>query len=87
MGGKGLLSAFLKEYRAAQGQNWDPDFTDRQRIVIHFGTHIGYWPTRVKWGNHEETLHVVQIGSETLKHGLEKDYAWFAEGPLGPLFS
>jgi aminoglycoside phosphotransferase (APT) family kinase protein len=89
-GGKGMLPAFLTAYREAKGEEddpeWDPEFTNRQRIAIHFGTHIAYWPTRVEWGSNEETVEVVKIGSNVLMHALEKDYEWFKEGPLAPLF-
>jgi aminoglycoside phosphotransferase (APT) family kinase protein len=85
-GEKGMLPAFLTAYRETQGKDWDQDFTQRQRIAIHYGTHISYWPTRVQWGSKEETHDVVKLGSEVLKHAIDKDFKWFKEGPLAPLF-
>lgn len=85
-GEKGLLTPFLEAYRAGKDESWDPQYLVRQRVAIHFGTHISYWPTRVAWGDQGETHEVIRIGSETLEHALDKDYRWFKKGPLAPLF-
>jgi hypothetical protein len=40
-GGRGLLRAFLGAYVAERPLS----ASDRDRVVVHFGTHLGFWPT------------------------------------------
>jgi 5-methylthioribose kinase len=83
-GGKGLLKSFLKSYVAEIGSNLTIE--DRLRVAIHFGTHLAYWPTRVTWGNKEETAECVQFGSEFLRRARSKDTEWLEKSVLGDLF-
>jgi Ser/Thr protein kinase RdoA (MazF antagonist) len=83
-GGKGLLKAFLKAYAAEIGTEFS--FEDSLRVAIHFGTHLSFWPTRVHWGNDEETAECVQFGSEFLRRARSKDEKWLKMSVLEELF-
>jgi aminoglycoside phosphotransferase (APT) family kinase protein len=83
-GGKGLLQAFLESYCEAKGKDWPMVF--RIRVAVHFATHICYWPTRVPWGNREETAKCVEFGAAILQHVWSLDDKFLREGALAPLF-
>ena len=77
----GVLSAFLTSYvKAAKAseRNWIDD-AFRQRLIIHFGTHLAFWPSRVGWGSKEQTEEVVKFGAEVLRKGLRGSWKWFQE--------
>jgi 5-methylthioribose kinase len=82
-GGRGILGAFLQGYKSTKDEISESDL---QRIVIHFATHISYWPTRVDWGTKEETTELVKVGYEYLKRGQAKDWQWLKESDLKDLF-
>lgn len=73
-GGRGLMDAFLNAYVEAAGGKVDVMFA--QRAAVHFGVHLGYWPTRVKWAEQEETREVVQLGAEILRKAMDGDVHW-----------
>ncbi|KAF2457000.1 kinase-like domain-containing protein [Lineolata rhizophorae] len=81
-GEKGLLPAFLSAYRAAAGK---PSREFFKRVAIHFGTHVAFWPTRVRWGTREETAECVRLGAYVLQHALDDDWTWFEQGVLTAL--
>jgi Ser/Thr protein kinase RdoA (MazF antagonist) len=83
-GGKGLLRAFLNGYVAEMEQGCSRE--DAQRAAIHFGTHLAYWPTRVVWGNHDETVECVRLGVEYLTKAKAKDWKWLGHSDLDVLF-
>lgn len=70
-GQRGLASAFLRSYVEAA----KPSEEFLRRVVVHLGTHIAFWPTRVVWGSEEETREVVGIGKEVLEGALEGRWA------------
>ena len=56
---------------------------DHTRAAAHMGTHLGFWPARVEWGNREETKRVIQFGAEILRQALAGDGGWMRERILG----
>jgi hypothetical protein len=82
-GDRGLLDAFLKGYLEARKLGRE----DSIRVAVQFGTHIGFWPTRVGWGTKEETGEIVRIGSEILNHVEAEDWAWLGGSDIGVLFA
>ncbi|KAJ9663911.1 hypothetical protein H2201_005393 [Coniosporium apollinis] len=70
-GQRGLASAFLRSYVDAA----KPSKEFLRRVVVHFGTHIAFWPTSVVWGSEEETREVVGIGKGVLEGALEGEWA------------
>ena len=66
-GDRGLLPAFLAGYR--QAGELDDAFV--QRVAIHMGVHLAFWPTVVAWGSNEETKECVVLGNEMMKHATE----------------
>ncbi|KAF2095133.1 kinase-like protein [Rhizodiscina lignyota] len=84
-GGRGMLDAFLKGYMEVSGGKPSKEFA--KRVVVHWGTHIAYWPTSVQWGDKEETRNVVDIGRENIVKAMENDWEWLRHSPLGLLIS
>lgn len=89
-GGKGLLGAFLEAYVAsvkesgrASGAAGREEFV--RRLVVHFGVHIAFWPTWVKWCEEEETKELVKMGREYLGVGKERNWEVLKKGPLKPV--
>jgi 5-methylthioribose kinase len=82
-GNRGLLDAFLEAYIREKGAMSEQDL---QRVVIHFGTHISYWPTQVKWGSKEETAEIVKSGNKILQKGEAMDLVWLRKSYLKKLF-
>ena len=85
-GGRGLLSSFLKAYveyprrdRKEGMKSWVDD-RFRERIVVHFGTHLAFWPSRVEWAGKEETRKVILFGAEVMKRAVAEDWVWFQQG-------
>jgi len=76
-GGRGLLDAFLKGYLEIRKLSKE----DCVRVVVQFGTHVGYWPTRVEWGSKEETKAIVGVGSRLLQAVENGDWekVWSSE--------
>jgi thiamine kinase-like enzyme len=81
-GERGLLDTFLKSYVAERKMEQE----DRRRVAVHFGTHIGYWPTVVKWANQQETREVVRIGGEVTTKAMNGDWDWLERSMLEELF-
>jgi len=81
-GERGLLDTFLKSYVAERKMEKE----DCRRVAVHFGTHIGYWPTVVKWANQQETKEVVRIGGEVTTNGMNGDWDWLGRSMLDELF-
>ncbi|KAF2715309.1 kinase-like protein [Pleomassaria siparia CBS 279.74] len=72
-GGRGLLPAFLNAYAGTRkkgdiGKEWV------RRMAVHWGVHIAFWPTRVKWADREETQKLVDIGVGVLKAAMDGDW-------------
>ena len=76
-GGRGLMDAFLNAYIEAVGGNIGTMFA--QRVAVHFGVHLGYWPTRVRWAEQQKTREVVLLGSEILRKAMDGDVRWLRE--------
>jgi hypothetical protein len=72
-GGRGLLPAFLNAYAGARkkgdiGKEWV------RRMVVHWGVHIAYWPTKVPWADREGTQSLVNIGVGVLQAAVDGDW-------------
>lgn len=81
-GERGLLDAFLKSYAGERKMEKE----DCRRVAVHFGTHIGYWPTVVEWANQQETREVVRIGGEVTAKAMNGDWDWLGRSMLEELF-
>ena len=77
-GGRGLMGEFLASY----AEEAKPGREFLEVMAVHFGTHIAFWPTRVKWAGKEETKEVMDLGVEVLKKVIEKNWAWFEKSVL-----
>ncbi|KAF2422077.1 hypothetical protein EJ08DRAFT_487149 [Tothia fuscella] len=84
-GGRGLLHAFLNEYLGQRKGELSRE--DARRIAVHFGTHIAYWPSRVEWGDKEQTKQIVGRGVEVLEHAEKGNWEWLRGSVLGVLFA
>lgn len=82
-GGRGMLDAFLNGYVEASGGNPSKEFV--KRVVVHWATHIAYWPTRVEWGDKEETSKLAELGRETLAKAMDDDWEGLRQGALSIL--
>ena len=82
-GGRGLAVSFLKSYKA----NSDLSRAFAERVAVHFGTHLSYWPTAVEWGSKEQTMKVVQLGVEVLTRAEAQDWPWFESSVLQDVFN
>ncbi|KAF2184574.1 hypothetical protein K469DRAFT_708756 [Zopfia rhizophila CBS 207.26] len=71
-GNRGLLPAFLTSYAEARAAELNREWV--RRMVVHWGVHIAYWPTRVEWTDHEGTGKLVEIGLKTMKAVVEGDW-------------
>ena len=76
-GGRGLLNAFLSGYRTQM--KLEERFI--QRIAVHMGVHLAFWPTRVPWGNEKETKEVVESGVKLMRQAIGNEKGW-ASGSL-----
>ena len=65
-GGRGLLPAFLRGYRG----NSELGGRFLQRVAVHLGVHLAFWPTRVSWGTEEDTKECVRLGMETISQAI-----------------
>jgi thiamine kinase-like enzyme len=81
-GGKGLLEAFLNAYIEERPLS----NAEKIRIGAHFGTHITFYPSFVKWSDEEGTRQVIQIGKEVLEAVDQEDMEKLNAGPLHVLF-
>lgn len=66
-GGRGLRAAFLRGYREVG--TLDRKFVER--VAVHMGVHLAFWPTRVSWGTEQETKDVVEVGYELMKGAMK----------------
>ncbi|KAK7705433.1 hypothetical protein SLS57_010087 [Botryosphaeria dothidea] len=84
-GGKGLTKAFLEAYvQAAREYEWvNEEFV--RRLVVHFGVHVAFWPTRVEWCDEKQTGELVRLGREHLVSGRGADWEAVRQGPLAPV--
>lgn len=85
-GDKGLLRAFLEAYVGsvqASGQAEKEEFV--RRLVVHFGVHVAFWPTWVKWCEEDETKELVMLGREYMLAGREGNWKAVRKGPLEPV--
>ncbi|KAL8788499.1 MAG: hypothetical protein Q9195_007276 [Heterodermia aff. obscurata] len=74
-GSRGLLAAFLLGYR----QSGKPAVPFIQRVAIHMGVHLAFWPTVVPWGSSEETRECVVLGNEMMKKATEDNWIQLLE--------
>lgn len=81
-GGRGLLDVFLRAYVKERRLGKE----DCRRVAVHFGIHIGFWPTVVDWASEEDTKEVVRIGGEVTERTIEGDLAWLTRSMLKELF-
>lgn len=81
-GGRGLLDSFLKGYLEER----ELEREDCVRVAVQFGTHLGFWTTRVEWAGEEETRVVVGIGSGILKAVEEENWEMLESCDIGVLF-
>lgn len=82
-GGRGLVDAFLMAYLTERKLTKE----DFRRVVVHFGTHIGYWPSVVEWVGEEDTKEVVRIGGEVTEKAMEDDWGWLGRSMLKRAFT
>ncbi|CAF9941414.1 hypothetical protein IMSHALPRED_002564 [Imshaugia aleurites] len=83
-GGRRLRAAFLEGYRATVTGELDSRFL--QRVAIHMGVHLAFWPTRVSWGTEKETREIVEKGYELMERALiGHDESWLAGSLLNEL--
>ncbi|KAF1971735.1 kinase-like protein [Bimuria novae-zelandiae CBS 107.79] len=80
-GARGLLPAFLNAYLAvrggkALGREWFA------RIAVHWGVHVGFWPTRVEWTDGEGTRELVEMGAQVLRAVIEGKWGVLFAGEL-----
>ena len=80
-GGRGLRAAFLKGYRGVG--ELDGKFVER--VGIHMGVHLAFWPTRISWGTEKETKEVVEVGYELMKGAISQDERWLVGSLLDEL--
>ena len=80
-GGRGLRAAFLKGYRGVG--ELDKMFVER--VGIHMGVHLAFWPTRVSWGTEQETKEVVEVGYELMKGAISHNESWLVGSLLDEL--
>jgi len=80
-GGRGLLQRFLSAYR--EDTNSDARFL--QRVAIHMGVHLAFWPTRVHWGTEDETRECVEVGNELMMRALGDENGWASDSLLKDL--
>ena len=80
-GGRGLRAAFLKGYRGVG--ELDRKFVER--VEIHMGVHLAFWPTRVSWGTEQETKEVVEVGCELMKGVISHNVSWLVGSLLDEL--
>ncbi|KAH7122674.1 kinase-like domain-containing protein [Dendryphion nanum] len=74
-GGRGLLVAFLNAYAVAREDGWDligKNWT--KRMVVHWATHVAFWPTRVSHTDNDGTRKLVEIGVQILKAAVTDDW-------------
>lgn len=76
-GGKGLLPAFLSGYR--EHMKLEQRFI--QRIAVHMGVHLAFWPTNVHWGTEDETRNCVELGVRLITQATANEKGW-ARGSL-----
>lgn len=81
-GGRGLLDAFLRAYVTERKLGKE----DCRRVAVHFGTHIGFWPTVVDWTSKEDTKELVRIGGEVTENAMESEWRWLGRSMLKELF-
>ena len=80
-GGKGLLKAFLSGYRG----EIEPNERLLQRVGVHMGVHLAFWPTRVHWGTEDQTRECVDIGNDLMSRAADNGDGWVKSSPLEPL--
>lgn len=80
-GGRGLRAAFLKGY----GGMGELDRQFVERVAVHMGVHLAFWPTRVSWGTEQETKEVVEVGYELMKGAIGHDESWLVGSLLDEL--
>lgn len=80
-GGKGLLQAFLRGYRGER--KLDGRFL--QRVGVHMGVHLAFWPTRVAWGTEEDTKECVEVGRELMVRAVGGEVGWVRDSLLSEL--
>jgi thiamine kinase-like enzyme len=80
-GEKGLLPEILAGY--ASVRKGDRRFL--QRVAVHFGTHLAFWPSRVPWANEEDTKDVARFGTDIMQKAMDEDWEALANSPLKPL--
>lgn len=83
-GGHKLLEAFLQSYLATTHKSRDLSWAER--VVVHFGVHIAYWPSLVSWGSRQETAKIIETGVQYVRHAMDKDWAWLSKSAFAPLF-
>ena len=81
-GGRGLMPAFIESYQ--DRTTISKDFAER--VAIHFGTHLCFWPSYVEWGTKEQTFEVVRLGTEFLTRVETQDWNWLRNSVLGTIF-
>lgn len=58
------------------------------RTILHVGTHIVCWGSRVPgWGTDAQVRQVVGVGKELILRAWKRDRAWFEGSDLACLFS
>ena len=80
-GGRGLLSAFLSAYR--EDHALDRRFL--QRVAVHMGVHLAFWPTRVSWGTDDETKECIDLGYHLMTQAVDNDDNWLKNSLLRDL--
>ncbi|KAL8681134.1 MAG: hypothetical protein Q9186_002727 [Xanthomendoza sp. 1 TL-2023] len=87
-GDKGLLDAFLRGYkdrRRELGLDVTTEAIFLRRLGVHLGVHLAFWPISVKWADKDETMAVIELGYQVMRHGDAEDFAWLCDNILGGL--
>lgn len=80
-GRQGLLSTFLQGY--AEASVLSNQFV--KRIVVHFGTHLAFWPSHAGWGSRSQIREVMETAIEYIQRADSEDWVWLKASIFGPL--
>lgn len=84
-GQRGMLPAFLEGYSEIANNRASLSVEWKKRFVIHCGTHLAFWPTRVEWATRKETHNIVEYGRELISRALDENWAWLKKSDLGKI--
>ncbi|KAL8692092.1 MAG: hypothetical protein Q9218_002821 [Villophora microphyllina] len=77
-GGRNLQVAFLSGYwdkMQAYGEDYETDSQYPQRVLVHTGVHLAFWPASVKWAEEMETKAVLEHGYQLIRFATGVGYS------------